>query len=554
MKKIIKFIPLIFAPLVLSSCSMVSDALSNLAGGLGNILNGNTNNSSDNSSNSQQGGSSSQGGNSSQGSSSSSSSQGSSSSSTTGGSVTISQTSASVSVGSTTTLSATASDGSKITWSSNKTSVATVNNGVVTGVGVGSATITASATISGKSYSKTCAVTVTSSSGKAAWTILVYMCGADLESKSGSAGGYASKDIEEIRATVNQPSNVNIVFETGGAKSWKSGIIQGSGVKQVTAGELGRYHISGNNFIKDGKVSNANMGLASTLQSFLTWGFQTYPADKYGLILWNHGGAMDGVCFDENFSNDSLTTDEVASATTNARNTCGISDKLEFITYDACLMAVQDIAEANSSNFKYMLSSQETEVGDGYDYDAWLPTLYSNPTTVTTPTILEKIADTFIDENGGEDYYGDQTQSVYDLSVMNSYKTAFDNFSSGLASIVNNQDKWDAFAKICTNGSVQTYGEEQYDIYNLAGTKGLLKVMEGDSTYDSISTQINALDTMVSQLVIHEIHQKGIYGCGVCIAVPADGWLVQSTYNQQTNFRTWYSLCNKYGTWYSSWY
>ena len=57
--------------------------------------------------------------------------------------ITISQETASVEVGSTITLTATTSDGSEVSWRSNKAGIATVENGVVTGVSAGTATITA---------------------------------------------------------------------------------------------------------------------------------------------------------------------------------------------------------------------------------------------------------------------------------------------------------------------------------------------------------------------------------------------------------------------------
>ena len=87
------------------------------------------------------------------------------------GSVSISDSSKSVSAGESFTLSATSSDSSTISWSSDTPSVANVSNGtansgssitITTGT-AGSAIITASATISGNTYSATCNVTVTSS-------------------------------------------------------------------------------------------------------------------------------------------------------------------------------------------------------------------------------------------------------------------------------------------------------------------------------------------------------------------------------------------------------
>lgn len=47
-----------------------------------------------------------------------------------------------------------------VTWTSSDSTVATVSSGVVTGVGAGTATITASITVDGKTYTDTAAITV----------------------------------------------------------------------------------------------------------------------------------------------------------------------------------------------------------------------------------------------------------------------------------------------------------------------------------------------------------------------------------------------------------
>lgn len=81
----------------------------------------------------------------------------------------ISKTTASIVNGNSTTISATSSNSETISWSSSNTNVATVSsptaasgsNITINAVGVGTSTITASITISGTTYSKTCAVTVT---------------------------------------------------------------------------------------------------------------------------------------------------------------------------------------------------------------------------------------------------------------------------------------------------------------------------------------------------------------------------------------------------------
>lgn len=75
--------------------------------------------------------------------------------------VVLNRASVSVQVGKTVALKVTAPAGETVTWTSSDTSKATVSNGVVTGVDAGSTTVTASVTKDAKTYSDTCAVTVT---------------------------------------------------------------------------------------------------------------------------------------------------------------------------------------------------------------------------------------------------------------------------------------------------------------------------------------------------------------------------------------------------------
>ena len=75
--------------------------------------------------------------------------------------VVLNKASASVKVGKTTRLTATTTpSGQDIVWTSSDDTVATVDGGVITGVAAGTATITATMTYDGASYTDTCHVTV----------------------------------------------------------------------------------------------------------------------------------------------------------------------------------------------------------------------------------------------------------------------------------------------------------------------------------------------------------------------------------------------------------
>ena len=406
-------------------------------------------------------------------------------------------------------------------------------------------------TITAASYAGTAVITATSEDGEftascqitvkevVGTTVMIYMCGADLE----SANGLASMDLNEILSVNGQPSDVNILVQTGGANSWN--------ISSINASKSQRWEIRNKQMVKKSETAKVNMGLQSTLEEFVTWGLQNYPAEKYGLIMWNHGGAMGGCCFDEQY-NDSILADEFYNAISNARTAAGISEKLDWITYDACLMAVQDIAEYNSHNFNYMLCSEESEAGYGYDYDAWLPSLYEN-SSISGADLLPVIGHTFMVEEKA--FYQawnepfDQTQSVLDLSKMADYKTAFESLASDLNTIIGtNSSKISSLGNLINSAQKYGYDDENGYTFDIFDAKSALNKIKANSTFSSTSSKINAVNSLIDQLVIYEEHGEATSGCGLCIFCPMSGYSYPYDYNSKqtkSNFTNWKVVANK---------
>ena len=160
------------------------------------------------------------------------------------------------------------------TFKSNDTSVLTVDDsGLMTAVKEGSTSI--DVTVTGeneKKIVKSFSVTVTEAVLDA-YTIMIYMCGSDLESGYDSESGQyydsylASSDLDEIKSVNNQPSDVNIIIEAGGSRRWDS-----SYSSLISTSKLNRFHLENGSYVKDEQIARANMGASSTFQSFLEWG------------------------------------------------------------------------------------------------------------------------------------------------------------------------------------------------------------------------------------------------------------------------------------------
>ena len=189
-------------------------------------------------------------------------------------------------------------------------------------------------------------------------TLMIYMTGSDLESGNGAA----TIDIMEMLGTGTDPSKVNVILCTGGTKRW-----QGS----IPNGGLCVWQVSGSDLHRLESLEQASMGNPGTLSMFLDYAANRFPARKYALILWNHGaGPMNGVCFDELFTEnkmkDGLSLNELRRAL--ADSPFSPEFPLEWIGFDACLMASVETAQTCAPYARYMIASQETEPWHGWNY------------------------------------------------------------------------------------------------------------------------------------------------------------------------------------------
>jgi len=193
---------------------------------------------------------------------------------------------------------------------------------------------------------------------KKAYTILIYMNGSDLESEYTAA----TIDLKEMIKSRFDDKNINLIIFTGGAKRWHTpGIPNNNAIFKMQNGRL----------IKLAQLGKDPMGYPEVLSGFINFGYNLFPADKYGLIFWNHGGgAVVGYGSDERFRNPNkamMKLSEIDSAL-GYSDLCRDNKKFEFIGFDTCLMATLEMACIASNYANYMIASEELEPDGGWDY------------------------------------------------------------------------------------------------------------------------------------------------------------------------------------------
>ena len=254
------------------------------------------------------------------------------------------------------------------------------------------------------------------------WAIYWYLCGSDLESEYQAA----TSDLMEMEQ-VTLPENVTVVIETGGSYEWSH--------PAVEAGQLGRYVYTGDTLEMVDALPNANMGAPETLEDFLRFCTENYPADRTMLVFWNHGGgSVSGASFDELYDYDSLTLDEMYEAFTNVWTPSADRQPLELVGFDTCLMATVDVANTFSDIAHYLVASEETEPANGWYYSQWVGALAQKP-TMDGAALGKIICDAYYSGCEAVGTQDNTTLSLTDLSKVGPLLDAYEVFGAEALSL-----------------------------------------------------------------------------------------------------------------------
>ena len=310
---------------------------------------------------------------------------------------------------------------------------------------------------------------------------MVYMCGADLESKY----SMATSDLNEM-ASATLSDNVNIIVYTGGAKTWNNSIVSNS-TTQI-------YRIADGGLVKlESDMGNVAMTATSTLTSFIQYCTKNYPADRQMLIFWDHGGgSLSGYGYDEKFSSSGSMSLKGINEALSAAGT-----KFDFIGFDACLMATVENALMLNSYADYLIASEETEPGVGWYYTNWLTKLSAN-TSMSTIEIGKNIADDFVSVCNQTCSGQKTTLSVTDLAELTAtVPSELSDFSSSTLELLkSNSYQTVSDARSSAREFASSSKIDQVDLVSLADGIGttesedLIKAILGAVKYNKTSSNM----------------------------------------------------------------
>ncbi len=309
------------------------------------------------------------------------------------------------------------------------------------------------------------------------WTFMVYL----LEDGTGLNG---AEDINEWEVNGSVDGQVNYIVLYDAQNDVNDGIYyvekdpggdNGTIVSQIVSTVLG---------------TDPNMDDWHTLKDFMIWTNNNYPAEHYGISLWDHGSGIF-----KNQQNKNITKGCVGDMKLwqldNALEefTASIGRKVDIVGFDVCLLGQIETAYQLKDYSDYVIASEKTEPGDGWDYDNSFTELNSNP-GISASQLATNIVEAYIDS-----YSSSVTQAATSTAALESYLIpAVNAFSDSLISYL--YDYKTQIKSARDNAWNSSYNADHKDLGDFA-----LNITNSTSLPDGLKTAaqsvLNAIDTAV---------------------------------------------------------
>ncbi|MBI3945000.1 MAG: hypothetical protein HY321_03710 [Armatimonadetes bacterium] len=205
--------------------------------------------------------------------------------------------------------------------------------------------------------------------GRRLWTVMVYMDGDnDLEA-------FGIQDLNEMER-VGSSDEVAIVVLFDRIAGFSDADGGWTGARRYLVRRDDDSGAIGSKLLED--LGEVDMARPETLRGFVRQAAEEFPADRFALVLWNHGAGWRrrdptrGVIFDDT-SNTFMTMDDLAAG-------LDLPDvPLDLVAFDASLMAELEVAHQIRDRAALLVASEESPPATGYPYDAILGPLVAEP-------------------------------------------------------------------------------------------------------------------------------------------------------------------------------
>jgi hypothetical protein len=272
-------------------------------------------------------------------------------------------------------------------------------------------------------------------------------------------------------------------------------------------------------------LGKIDMGDYRTLEEFVRWGKETYPAEQYFVAVWNHGSGwhrtrMNGdvvgprdISWDD-FSDNSITTEQLGLAMNNIKEILG--QKVDIYGSDACLMSMAEVAGEMKNAVNVSVGSQHLEPGDGWPYHFLLKE-WNEKEKATERDVAEILVKSYLK------FYPDDTEitlSAFDLRNYDQLATSMRNLKN---TIQGAPAALRAKLLRAAQASIDFYDSDYRDISDFAN-----EVQKATTEVEFNRTTLNEVKAAVGQFVFaNAVSDDQAKAKGVSFWLP----VYSSTYN-----------------------
>jgi hypothetical protein len=367
------------------------------------------------------------------------------------------------------------------------------------------------------------------------WTFLVYMNGAnDLEE-------FGSLNINQMEK-VGSGDDINLVVQ------FKR--IAGHDTSNGDWRNTRRYYVDRDDDFSTvtstilSEQDNLDAGDWRTLQDFVQWGIQTFPAEHYALVVWNHGAgwrsvevnrmkaATRGVSYDDSTDNH-IDTIDIPRAID-----MGSGKKWDLLVFDASLMQMIEVAYEIRDKATYIVGSEESPPGAGYPYDRFLSNLAAHPDEA--PVDFGKdIAQQTIDSYGADSSI---TQSVLDTSKVADIVGPVDSLGQALFNVKNQYSSQIVAARENAENYAYDTNRDLLDFVRF-----LTQPPAGTTTIpvpdQAVMAAANRVTQAVNAALIKNVHgSQHPHSNGIAVFLPSPSQYTSIDIDQANGFGQRYSL------------
>lgn len=374
--------------------------------------------------------------------------------------------------------------------------------------------------------------------GIADWTVLIYL---DADNNLETA---ALLDINEMEAA-GISDNVHVVVQIDRAV--------GEAVADGDWTDTRRYLIradEGEAIVSEPLVSlgERNMGDPQELADFIIWGMRQYPANRYALIVWDHGAGWNGIAFDDDTADyglpDHISLLDLKGALDRARSQSNAA-RLDVIGFDACLMGQLDVFQAVQPYTDYVVGSEELTPGLGWDYTSLLQNLYANPQMDGAELSRHMVTDfmAFYTQSAPDDFV---TMSAIDTARLPQLTAAVEQLAYQITAVSVDVASAVGDARSGAASFARVYAEE-YEQYAAIDLYHFASILAQRSAHEQVVQAAEKVKTVVSTAVIAHEQGSGIKNShGVAVYFPRNRHFYRDDYAHMTAMPIWDQFLTTY--------